>query len=301
MRRPHGRAVVRVLIVGAGSIGSRRARLLAEMGHEVTLYDLDQTRASCAAGGAGCAVWDQEGRRSPFGPNGEPWSGRWQFDAAFVCTPADTHIRMANHCISAGWRGLFIEKPLSTSMDGIPELIAECEARGVVTMGACNMRWAYPRTHELWPRVSIEDSRPLDDWRPGARDAYGQSGIVLEAGIHWLDLAAALIGRIEEVELEAEGCDDDHIRLLARHAHRSATILLDWRPTAPTVREVIVSGRGARRVLFPDWSDEMYRSEMAHFLAHVESGTATTNPIANAAETLRWALKARDMCRAVAA
>ena len=48
-------------------------------------------------------------------------------------------------------------------------------------------------------------------------------------------------------------------------------------------------------------ADGAYRQEMAHFLDCVANGTATTNPIANAAVTLGWALKARDMTRKVAA
>lgn len=275
---------MKCLVVGCGSIGSRRARLLAEMGHEVAVLDDNLEREAALA--------SEVGRHAP-------WIAP---DASFVCTPAHTHVEVAQLCLLS--RGLFIEKPLSVSMDGVAELVAECEAGGVVTMGACNMRWAYPGSVDGRPGygrlgLGIEDCRPLTEWRHGAVSAYSESGIVLEAGTHWLDLASHLVGAIADIVVRDSA--DGMVRLTLHHDGGTSTeMVLDWRADAHTTRVVVADTPTGLVVLDEDTSDDMYRLEMAHFLDSVANGAMTCNPITNAAETLRWALKARDMTRRVA-
>ena len=280
------------MIVGAGSVGSRRARLLAEMGHEVMIYDTDEARADKLA----CAIG------VPIVPC--LYMAGWS--ATFVCTPAATHLPVAAEVIKAGCKGVFIEKPLSTSLLAVRNVVEECERRGVVTMGACNMRWAYGSNIHTGYHTSIETSRPLSGWRVGAPEAYAGNGIVMEAAIHDLDLAVWLngpIGAMSAPDPAVWRYGDDHVRLHLTHTGRAeTTIVADWRESAPTVRELVTTAtKGVRRCYRPDCGDDMYRQEMQHFLDHVASWTPTSNPIANAAETLRWALKARDLTRKVAA
>ena len=193
-------------MVGCGSIGSRRARLLAEMGHEVGLVDADATRSHPLFVELAIRYVD-DGRAFHFrgtlaGAMLEPW------DAVFVCTPAGTHLAVAREVIEAGCRGLFIEKPLSTSIDGVAELVADCEARGVVTMGACNMRWAYGPIPAPGDRETIyaDCMGPLSAWGPG-HERYRANGIVLESLIHEIDLCAWVAGPITEI-MESEVDDD---------------------------------------------------------------------------------------------
>lgn len=278
---------MRVLVVGCGSIGSRRARLLAGMGHEVWAFDSEPWKADAIGGRVG--TLDAASVPATLAAR--------EFAAVFVCTPAHTHLAVAREAITAGCRGLFIEKPLSTSLDGIPRLVAECEARGVVTMGACNMRLAYPQPIPV-DHVSFETSGPLSGWRSGAADDYRRSGILLESAMHDLDLAIHWQGPI--TDLVAWG-DDDHVRLNLRHGRKTSSVFNDWREVAPIVREATCRV-GMRRICYrPDTSEGMYRGEMAHFLDSVASGKPTANPIAQAAETLRWALRARDLTRRIAA
>lgn len=283
---------MRCLVVGCGSIGARRARLLAEMGHEVDGQDDDLLRAAKATNGHAVSKIMAYHLRAPY-------------DAAFVCTPARSHLQVAHDVIAAGIKGLFIEKPLSSSMDGIPELIEQCELRGVVTMGACNMRWAYGPGPIDCAGILLESTAPLSSWRAGAAEFYRANGIVLEAVIHEIDVLADKLGPI--TWLDAIGNDHERVNIETEHASRGiGTINCDWREGVAVRREMALAERsypdgGVRisAVVRADTSDEMYRREMAHFLECVATGTATTNPIANATETLRWALKAREMCKAV--
>jgi predicted dehydrogenase len=46
-----------------------------------------------------------------------------------ICTPAHTHVPLARAALAAG-RHVLIEKPLSTSLDGVAELITERDRTG---------------------------------------------------------------------------------------------------------------------------------------------------------------------------
>lgn len=281
---------MRCLVVGCGSIGSRRARLLAEMGHSLDVYDPDEDAMREAIKRL-LLLFHRLPRVRPRWTADKAEALSWQADAVFVCTPANTHLAVAREITQAGCRGLFVEKPLSVSMDGIAELVEECAKRGIVTMGGCNMRWAYSDVDLRRPSTGEVDfvvCKPLAAWRPGAEETYRPNGIVLEAAIHEMDVATSRLGPI--IGLNAIGCDDECIIGIEHAGGAKSNIFAEWGPTARTGRWVT-----ARDRFEPIISDEMYRQEMAHFLDCVANGTATVNPIANAAETLNWALRARDL------
>jgi predicted dehydrogenase len=285
---------MRVLIVGAGSIGSRRARILAEMGHK---------------------VWTCDNRSEPTGREapGEIHEVRDHFydvetalavldhvDAAFICTPAGSHLKPMDDVLRAGIRGLFVEKPLGLSIEALDVAAYFAERPGIVTMGACNMRFAYDQDGNVaWalsPLLRHADpvwfvsSQPLPSWRPGAEAAYRRNGIVLEMAIHELDLVASAFGPILDVKVIA--LDDDLAVFHCETYGPDTYVLVNWSDRAAPARHIRTAGND--NVLVPDTSDAMYAREMKHFLSCVESGEETCNPIAQAAETLRWALEVND-------
>src|SRR5690606_11541965 len=151
--------LMRVLVIGCGSIGTRRARILRGMGVDVLGVDVDPLRAAEATDGHATtldlALHDRTLR------------------AAVVCTPPATHVPIALDCLKAGLV-VFVEKPLALSMDGVPELLDA--AAGKVAMGACNLRFAYgldagPPPQRVQP-LRLATSKPLREWRPGAEAAY---------------------------------------------------------------------------------------------------------------------------------
>lgn len=267
---------MRVLVIGCGSIGTRRARLLKGMGHEVYVVDEDMDRALELVD-IGCVALAY---------------GNWRvmadyLDAAFVCTPAETHISIARECAELGL-GVFVEKPLSHSLTGLPELIQTCEERGVVTMGACNMRWAYPQVIEPGPLTAL-CTGPLEEWGEGS-ERYRKHGIILEAAIHELDLCRWLNGEITDIEVAC--ASEDMVSLKVKHANGlTSEVHANWSADSARARWLRVGGREYE----PDTSDAMYEGEMRSFLASVRDGAPTPNDFTVAAETLRWALKARDI------
>jgi len=61
-------------------------------------------------------------------------------DIAFVCNPSSAHLSTAWACVNGGC-DLFIEKPLSTSIDGVDELIAAVEKKHRIAMVGYQLRF----------------------------------------------------------------------------------------------------------------------------------------------------------------
>lgn len=258
---------MRVLVIGCGSIGSRRARLLAEMGHTVT--GVDPVAGRCVGFPGGVFLGLDGGLA--HGP----------YDAAFVCTPADTHLEVARQCVEAGIR-TFIEKPLCTTWGALAGFGRLAAAYPDVPVGvACNLRYAYDLAADLFEEpVLLWSRKPLKDWRPGAVGAYLANGIVLESAIHEIDFAVSVKGPIMEASALV---DRDRAVLSFIHERGSSVIDVDWSSDTDTCRGALLNN-GV--VAAPDLSDEMYRREMAAFL-----DGPPANPLADALHTTAWALR----------
>src|SRR5579872_3321402 len=59
---------------------------------------------------------------------------------AFICNPSSLHIPVATACVRAGC-DVFLEKPVSDSMDGLIELLAAAEGRRRVVMVGYQLRF----------------------------------------------------------------------------------------------------------------------------------------------------------------
>lgn len=120
--RPHS-----VLIVGCGSIGERHLRCFLNTGRvSATACDRDQARlAQISATYAIPVTTDADAALA---------SGR--FDTAIICAPAPAHVPLARRALAAGLHVL-LEKPLSHSLDGVAELLAES------TQSRCQVAVAY--------------------------------------------------------------------------------------------------------------------------------------------------------------
>ena len=278
---------MRCLVIGCGSIGSRRARVLKEMGHEVGCNDVDTQRAATVAEEIGAtAINDMAWARAPV--PGKAWPA----DAAFICTPPETHLDLACQCEEAGIRGLFVEKPLTLTKSEVGAFLGHFEGEPqLVTMGACNMRFdegvALARDKMLGaPWYSARMGQHEDHWSP----THQNQTMILD-DIHELDLLRYVAGPIEEIH---GGSDTQSAFGYTVHENGARGIFTLDRWTDPPVRELTAfydDDHPTVRVNLwpPDLA--MYRREMEHFLDCVERGVPTCNPLAQAAETLKWALE----------
>ena len=157
--------------------------------------------------------------------------------AAFVCNPSNMHLRVAKSCAEAGC-DLFLEKPLSDSLDGIDELSDAVEKNGRIAMVGYQLRF-HPAIQKLASvlesgqlgrilavRASVGEYlpnwHPYEDYRQtyAARAELG-GGVVLTL-IHEFDYLYSLFGM--PTRLFAAG---GHLSHLEINVEDTASILME--------------------------------------------------------------------------
>ena len=179
------------------------------------------------------------------------------FDAALLCSPASEHLAIARELAERGIP-LFIEKPISHTLDGVADLIALARERRAPLMVGYNLRFFEPlrilRQALIAGRIGrllsirAEVGQYLPDWRPAADYRTGVTaqralggGALLELSheidyVRWLagEVASvtAQVGRVGDLEIDAEDCAEIalrfrsgaigsiHLDLLQRAPHR---------------------------------------------------------------------------------
>jgi len=186
------------LIVGAGSIGERYIRNLWELGHKnivvlrrknLPFRNIAQARVQVTTS------WDEALLLRP--------------KIAFVCNPTSMHLSSAMVCVENGIHVL-VEKPLSHTIDGLPELAAKAIEKNTLVQVGYMMRF-HPFLNKVFQLILHESfgkllqiqshwGEYLPDWHPwedyresyAAKSALG-GGVALTLS-HDLDLANWMAG-----------------------------------------------------------------------------------------------------------
>lgn len=192
---------IRILIVGLGSIGRRHARNLLALG-ETDLLFLRRAMEPVPEAPHIPVFTDLDSALAE------------RPDLVVVASPAVHHVRTALRAARAGAH-LFIEKPLSNSLEGVGDLKRAIASHGVVAMVGFDLRFeeGLNRARTLLEEGRIgtvlaayaEVGQYLPDWRPSrdyretvtARSDMG-GGVITEL-CHELDYVDWLAGPIEEV------------------------------------------------------------------------------------------------------
>lgn len=193
---------MRVLFTGLGSIGRRHLRLL-RAGEET--FDVHAYRSGATSRESPNDVTDHKSLEEALAT--EP-------EIAFITNPTTLHLETAVSCAKEGC-DLFIEKPISDSLDGLADLEEIVEEQDLITYVGCNLRFT-PVLKQLrdWLTVSrigtvlsfrAHAGSYLPDWRPDQdyRESYSASremggGVVLDL-IHEFDYVYWLLGDVSEV------------------------------------------------------------------------------------------------------
>ena len=248
----------KVLVIGVGSIGERHLRCFQNTGRAspsvceinpelrekiARQYGIDQTYADLEA-----ALADSH-------------------DAAVICAPANLHIPMATRLATAGVH-LLIEKPLSTSLEGIEALQEIIRRQNLVAVVAYVLR-AHPVLREM--KEAIDDGRfgrPVQlvvncgqnfpFHRPAYREIYYKDratggGAIQDAITHMLNAAEWLVGPIDRLVCDAahqvlEGVGvEDTVHLIARHGDVLAPYSLNQYQAPNQTWLTVVCQRGTCR------------------------------------------------------
>jgi predicted dehydrogenase len=318
--------MMKVLVVGSGSIGRRHMRNLRSLGiQHLAACDLDPERLTPMIGELGVRAF----------PDFKEALVTIMPDAVFVCTPPVLHIDQAMQAIDAGAH-VFIEKPLSHSLVGVDELIGEMRARGRVVQVGYNLRF-HPGLQKikelvdlgtigqiLWARVEV--GQYLPDWRPwqdyrqsytARRDLGG--GIILDAS-HELDYIIWLLGRptevtcmagkVSDLEVDVEDCAtvllrfasgahaDVHMDFVQRGYARSCKLAgeqgtIIWNYSAHRIQVYQAETDSWETMAYDFDSNDMYVAEVQHFLDCVDQAVTPLADLEQAKTVLKVALAAK--------
>ncbi len=245
----------RVLVVGVGSIGERHLRCFQQTGRaDVSVCEInDRLRGDVAdrySVPAASSNLDEALAHDP--------------EVAVICTPAHLHIPMAIRLAEAGVH-LLIEKPLSTSLDGLDRLQAIVEQRQL-TAGVAYVYRAHPVLSQM--REAVLEGRfgePVQlvavsgqhfpHYRPAYREIYYRDratggGAIQDALTHVVNAAQWLVGPMTQVAADAEhqvleGVEvEDTVNVVARHGNLQASYSLNQHqaPNEGTITVICRSG-----------------------------------------------------------
>jgi len=250
--RPH------LLVVGCGSIGERHLRCFQQTGGaDLSLCESNDALREDVAARYGIprtfASYDEALEHGP--------------DAVVICTPAHLHTRMA---LAAAGRGchLLVEKPLSTTLEGVDALQEAVDSRNLVAAVAYVYR-AHPALSEMREVLrSGRFGRPVQAvvnagqnfpfYRPAYRDIYYRDratggGAVQDALTHSFNAVEWLVGPATRLVADGghallEGVTvEDTVHVLARHGDVHASYSLNQYQAPNEITITIVCERGTLR------------------------------------------------------
>jgi predicted dehydrogenase len=247
-----------VLVVGAGSIGERHIRCFGATGRAtVSFVEVNpELRATIAARYAGTTAHESIDTAIER-----------LIDVAVVATPAPLHVPQAMALVERGVHVL-IEKPLSTSMDGVGTLSEMIAAKRVVGGVAYVLR-GQPALAEMRDAIVAGTfGKPLQlvcvagqnfpFYRPGYRSTYyaqrsSGGGAIQDALTHVLNAGQWLVGDADRVVADAahlalEGVEvEDTVHVLARHGDVLASYSLNQHQAPNETTITVICARGTAR------------------------------------------------------
>lgn len=269
-----GRAVRRVLFVGLGGIGQRHLRNVRALLGDRVAVDAYRVRREQA-------VLDDQ-LRVVQGVTLEERYGVQVFseldlaleqgpDVVFITNPSSLHVPVARRAAEANAH-LFIEKPLSHSLEGVEELAEVVERRGLVAFVAYQLR-RHPGFRRLQQRLEqrsigrllsvradvgeyLPGFHPYEDYRRMYASQRALGGGVTLSQIHELDYLIALFGRprrafsmggkVSELEVDVDDLSSSLIEFRRPDGGRLIAELHQDFFQRPTSRSCVVVGERGR-------------------------------------------------------
>jgi predicted dehydrogenase len=257
--RLHAKDIMKnVLVIGGGSIGERHVRCFQ-----------GTSRANVSLCEVNDDVRDRVTSTYQLASSFRSFDDALEqpFDAAVVCTPAQLHISMAKTLADRGI-DLLIEKPLSTSFDGIDELNAVIQSKRLSVSIAYVTR-QHPALKAM--KVAIDSGRfgkPVQIvytggqhfpfYRPAYRDIYYNKhetggGAIQDALTHTMNSAEWLVGPVTKLAADAEHCVlegvdvEDTAHLITRHKNVLGSYSLNQYQSTNEANMTVICEQGAAR------------------------------------------------------
>ena len=248
-----------LLIVGVGSIGQRHLRCFQKTGRvECGICEINDALRNKVA--------EEYGTKRCHADLASALDEK--YDAALIATPANFHIPQAIQLAEAGLH-LLIEKPLSTSLDGIEKLQEMLASSPNLVAAVAYVYRANPILREMKEAIdSGRLGRPVEvvatcgqnfpTYRPAYRDTYYRDratggGAIQDALTHILNATEWLVGPIDRLAVDAEhmllnGVDvEDTVHLMARHGRVMGCYSLNQHQAPNEITITVICERGTVR------------------------------------------------------
>ena len=211
-------------------------------------------------------------------------------DVAMITAPTNMHVPLATTAADYGCH-MFIEKPLSHSVEGLADLLHIVRRKNLVTLVGCNLRF-HPGIKKIKQmigdgaigRVSamriefgqyLPDWHPLEDYRQGySAHAELGGGIILDSiheidYIRWMlgeiDTVACISGKLSDLEINTE----DTAAILLRFSNAAiGEIHLDYVQRAYSRTCHIIGGEGTIKWDYKTGEIAWYSAESQAWQSH---------------------------------
>jgi predicted dehydrogenase len=189
------------------------------------------------------------------------------WDAAVVATPAHTHIPIARRLTDENIPTL-VEKPLATSLAGVPELLAAVAAKQLVTKvgytyrshpGLAAMKQALDSGRFGTPlQLYLVGGQPFARFRPAYRETYFTAhehggGAIQDALTHFIDLGHWFVGPVDRIVADADHkalagvAVEDTVHVIVRHGALLGCYCLNMYQAPNELTLTLVCTRGTVR------------------------------------------------------
>ena len=285
---------MKFLVIGCGSIGERHINNLKALGVDVCISDIDRPTQIKVS---------QELNLPIFYSSSE---GLKYIDAVVICTTPNSHISLARSAIR--WhKPVFIEKPISDTLDGVDDLLQEAAEKNLVVSVGYQLRFnkSLQEFKKLLGTITpitamLEFSQFIGDWRPEQdyRSSYtADLGIILD-GSHEIHFAMWLFGNAKQVRcstkniLNLKGEDIADIKLEFENELK-VDIRLDMVKKGYYRGCHVEANSGGYNWNYQKNNDD-YIAEMQHFINCIEGKEKPLVDGYIAKEVLRVALAAKE-------
>jgi predicted dehydrogenase len=246
---------MKVGIVGRGSIGQRHCENASRLGHEARSYDPKD--------------------KNTFKSEYEIYD--WA-DAIVIATPSYCHEAGLRAAIERG-KHVLIEKPISTSLGQLPELLVRAREKNLVVMMGNNLRF-----HPSVGRVKnwIASGAIVPQWAnficatTTSKPDYLSDGVILNTGSHEVDLALHFFGPARVVA--ATGRWNEHsdnmadFVLLHDYSGVRSSFHIDF-VTEVEIREFWIGGlRTCVKVQLPARVAHLVSNDPTNYFSHIDPG-----------------------------
>ncbi len=226
----------KILVIGCGSIGRRHVRLAAEVA-ETAVYDEDVEKVKAIANEE--AITPFKDIQSALG---------WLPDGVIIATPTASHLEIAEVAIAES-KSILIEKPISSSSQGVRAFLQKAKSNHCQVFVGCNMRF-HPAISALRDNLSqigkvlfakahygnyLPNMRPNGDYKQLYCSHRDQGGGVIMDSVHEIDYLRWLFGpviaasghseKISDLEIDVE----DIAEIVLKHSTGlTSTIHVDY-------------------------------------------------------------------------